>query len=117
MTKAEFAQGWKLLLVQPWGWRYRGLDANGQPTQEAALQLDFYYNKLSWASPQAWQEVATRFAEGEEWPSIMVLNQALRHINSRFVPTLPPTTRGREAPSISEIEARKILARMGITLP
>lgn len=116
MTHAEFAQGWKLLIVQPWGWRYRSLDAAGVPTAETKLQMEFYYDKLKWMAPEAWQEVAALFAQGEEWPSIGALNTAARQVNHKYVKALPPSP-SAAAPSIDEAKAREILKRLGITLP
>jgi hypothetical protein len=93
MTKSEFAKGWKLLILQPWGWRYRGLDEQGRPTAESKAQMEFYYAKLQWATPEAWQHVVeTIFAQGEEWPSVKAINQSLLHLNARFVKALPAPT-------------------------
>lgn len=89
MTQAEFAKGWKLLILQPWGWRYRSLDAQGKPTEESMTQMEFYFSKLKWAHPEAWWKVADTYAQGDEWPSVSVLQQALRHLNGRYVRALP----------------------------
>lgn len=116
MTQSEFAQGWKLLILQPWGWRYRALDQDGKPTSEAQLQLQFYFDKLQWLTGAAWLEVATLFAQGDEWPSLSALQTAGRQTNARYVKTLPPSP-AADPPTIGEQEARAILKRLGITLP
>jgi hypothetical protein len=101
MTQAEFAKGWKLLLLQPWGWRYGRLTDQGQPTEEAKTQMEFYYDKLKWAHPEAWWKVAELYAQGKEvkedkkgsregqWPSVWELRMALQQINHQYVRTLP----------------------------
>lgn len=85
MTKQEFVQGWKLLIMQPWGWRYKRVTDTGEPTQESMNQLLFYYDKLKWAHPNAWVKVAEVFAQESEWPSVKMLNTALQHENKRYV--------------------------------
>lgn len=85
MTQAEFAKGWKLLVLQPWGWRYRSLTDQGGMTEETKTQMEFYYDKLKWAHPAAWMKVADLFAQGEEWPSVQALKVALQNINTRYV--------------------------------
>ena len=91
MTNFEFVKGWKLLILQPWGWLYRGLTEQGQPTEEARTQMEFYYDKLKWAHPEAWWKVAELYAQGKEekedkkgnklnqWPSVWELQTALGH--------------------------------------
>ena len=78
-----------MLILQPWGWRYRGMTDQGHPTEESTAQLEFYYAKLKWAQGEAWMNVAERFAEGEKWPSVQELRQALQHINVKYVQALP----------------------------
>ena len=112
MTQAEFARGWKLLILQPWGWRYRGLDAQGRPTEEARAQLEVYFAKLQWAHPTAWLHVADLYAQGNEWPSVTDLLRALRQVNGRFVTALPKPT---EEPSDGmPDEVRSMLDRIGV---
>ena len=94
MPMGLFAKGWKLLLLQPWGWRYRGLVEDPQTKKliasaEADTQMHFYYRELKWAQSEAWMDVALRFARGEKWPSVNELQLALRHVNSRYVKALP----------------------------
>ena len=101
MTRGEFAKGWKLLILQPWGSLYRGLTDQGQPTEEAQTQMEFYYDKLKWAHPEAWWRVAALYAQGKEektdkkghkvnpWPSVWELRTALQHINHEYVRMLP----------------------------
>ena len=88
MTQAEFSKGWKLLILQPWGWRYRSLTEQGAMTEETKTQMEFYYAKLKWAQGPAWWHVAADHAQGEEWPSLNALNKALQVINQRFVPAI-----------------------------
>ena len=101
MTKAEFARGWKLLILQPWGWTYRSLTEHGVPTEESRAQMEFYFDSLKWAHPDAWIRIATLFAEGrpkvdlhgkkvDQWPSVWELRTALQQINHQYVRTLPP---------------------------
>jgi hypothetical protein len=94
MPMGLFAKGWKLLLLQPWGWRYRGLVEDPQTKElvasaEASAQMEFYYGKLRWAQGDAWLDVAARFAEGDKWPSVHELRMALQHINGKYIKALP----------------------------
>lgn len=113
MTQAEFAQGWKLLINQPWGWRYRTL-TDGKPSEESRLQLELYYSKLHWATAQAWFDVVNLYVEGTEWPSIQALKQSLQQVNPRYVKTLSGPVRNDGHVSISEDDAKAILARFGV---
>lgn len=97
MPKGDFSQGWKLLILQPWGWRYRGLVEDAQtgrmvPSEEAKTQMNFYYDKLKWAQPGAWMAVAELFAQGDDWPSVNELKAALMHLNAKYVTALPQPT-------------------------
>jgi hypothetical protein len=85
MTKPEFLAGFKLLLIQPWGWRYNQIGHDGKPTPDALAQMEFYYTELSWAHPQAWAQVARTYAKGEKWPSVQELLTWLRHVNVHYV--------------------------------
>ena len=91
MTEAEFARGWRLLVLQPWGWRYNQVK-NGKPTQDSIEQLDFYYRKLGWADADSWYRVADLFAAGKEWPSIDELKQSLKSSGAKNVGYMPPNT-------------------------
>lgn len=114
MTQAEFAQGWKLLILQPWGWRYGRLDAQGRPTEESRAQLEFYFAKLQWAHPAAWMKVADLYAQGNEWPSVRDMAQALRNVNSQFVQALPkPRASSDDLPKGMPAEVRSIVDRIG----
>lgn len=95
MTKQEFVKGWRLLIMQPWGWRYRSVTEAGEPTQESMDQLLFYYDKLKWAHPGAWLKVAELYAQEAEWPSVKALNTALHHENQRYVRGIEDKTRER----------------------
>jgi hypothetical protein len=85
MTQHEFAQGWKLLILQPWGARYRTLTKEGQPSEESRTQLEFYYDKLKFGSAEAWRKTAELFASGEKWPSVNELRETLSHFNRQVV--------------------------------
>ena len=105
-----FGKGWKLLLLQPWGWRYRGMVEDPVTKQmtvseEAKTQMEFYYSKLKWATGAAWMEVAQRFAEGEKWPSVQELRLALQHVNGKYVKALPEPAPQYE-PMPEEVRAR-----------
>ena len=104
MTKAEFARGWKLLILQPWGWTYRSLTEHGVPTEESRAQMEFYFDSLKWAHPDAWIRIATLFAEGrpkvdlhgkkvDQWPSVWELRISLQAINHEYVQALPAPSR------------------------
>jgi hypothetical protein len=105
VTQFEFAKGWKLLILQPWGWRYRSLTAEGQPTEESRTQLAFYYDKLKWAHPEAWFKTASLFAEGKEWPSVSELRASLQSLNPRYVPALTDRSKCKSEPPPPEAQA------------
>jgi len=97
MPMGVFAKGWKLLILQPWGWRYRGLVEDPQtgqmvPSEEAKTQMQFYYDKLKWAQGAAWMQVAEVYAQGKDWPSVQELKTALQHVNAKHVKALPQPT-------------------------
>lgn len=97
MSKGEFSQGWKLLILQPWGWRYRGLVEDPQtgqmvPSEESKAQMNFYYDKLKWAQAAAWMHVAEVYAQGKDWPSVQELKTALQHVNGKYIKALPRPT-------------------------
>ena len=111
MTQAEFVQGWKLLIIQPWGWRYNQMDQNGQPTSATKQQMEFYFDKLKWAHPEAWLEVVDLFARGDKWPSVDELTQTLRQVNSKYARDLQkPEPRWEPMPD----EVRAQLQRLGV---
>ena len=111
MTQGEFSAGWKLLILQPWGWRYRSLTRDGTPSAESKTQLEFYYHKLQWAHPDAWMTVADLFAQGDDWPSVKALQQALKTVNPRHVTSLTDRTRDTAGPPPPEVLA--LLQRIG----
>lgn len=94
MTREEFLAGWTLLLMQPWAWRFNQVGKNGMPTGDALGQLDLYFQKVRRADPNAWLEVARRFAEGEKWPSAQEIYQSLISVNSKYVRALPEPESG-----------------------
>lgn len=89
MNQAEFIKGWTLLILQPWGWRYRSMTADGRPSEESRQQLEFYYDKLKWAEAKAWWTITELYAQGTEWPSVSALKTALHQVNARFIKALP----------------------------
>ncbi len=94
MTRQEFKAGWRLLLLQPWGWRYNQA-RDGQPTAEAVAQL----------------AVARLYAEGKEWPSVAELRTSLALEQPRHVAALPDRSRQQGVPMPDEVRA--LLARIG----
>jgi hypothetical protein len=104
LSQADFAKGWRLLVLQPWGWRYNRIDeATGRPTHEAAAQMEFYYGKLNWAQPAAWWAVADLFAQGSAWPSVTELKQALQVENPRHVVAVTDQRRAQGEPMPPEV--------------
>lgn len=114
MTQAEFARGWKLLIVQPWGWRYNKLDERGNITEESKTQLEFYYEELHRAHPEAWLFVAKTHARGDGWPSVNELQATLTSIHHRYVKALPKPKSGADA---CPPEVREKLAKIGVKVP
>ena len=112
MTQGEFAKGWKLLILQSWGWRYRSLTPNGQPTEESKTQMEFYYESLKWAHREAWLKVASDYAQGNEWPCLSDLRQSLSVINRHFVKAITNAST-QELVTMPE-EVRQQLARLGL---
>lgn len=89
MTRPDFIRGWKLLVLQPWGWRYNQLTPAGRPTDDALAQLEFYFAALSWADGEAWLKVAKLYAAGKDWPCLNDLSASLRVVHLQFVRALP----------------------------
>lgn len=107
MSQADFAFGWRLLIIQPWGWRYNQTDSTGRPTVEAKTQLEFYYDKLKWAQPKAWWKVAEMYAQGKEWPNLSDLQRSLSTANSQCLPAVTDARPGVPMPE----EVRAALER------
>ena len=99
MTKEEFLRGYMLLVVQPWGKRYH-LDS-----QEGQLQSELYYRNVSWASAEAWAHVSEVYAQGEKWPPLFDLKQALRHHMPRRI-ALPAPAQGVSCAMPEEVRKR-----------
>lgn len=72
MTGEQFARGWALLTIQPWGKLYRGQGP------EATIQAELYYRHVDKANPIVWQAVCESAAMGERWPSLSDLKTALQ---------------------------------------
>lgn len=109
MTKAEFLQGWKLLVLQDWAGRFNRIGTDGKPTPDALAQLEFYFETLSWAHPKAWLKVARAFAAGNAWPCLNDLNAALRNANGEFVQAVADHRPGVPMPP----EVREMIERLG----
>lgn len=115
MNQAEFIKGWTLLILQPWGWRYRSMTADGRPSEESKQQLEFYFNKLQWAEAKAWWQVAELYAQGTEWPSVSALKTALQQVNARFVKALPaPEPLHEPMPDEVRDKIRTLTAHMSV---
>lgn len=114
MTQAEFSRGWKLLILQPWGARYRTVTTDGRPTEESKTQLEFYYDKLKFGSAEAWWKVAQLYAQGEKWPSLNELRDSLLHLNRQCMPAIPgPKVQGEGMPD----KVREMIFKVGKTMP
>ena len=64
MTREEFAKGWLLLIVQPWGRRY------AEDTDTARTQSEFYYHQVKDIAALDWWRVCEVIASGSLWPSV-----------------------------------------------
>lgn len=115
MTQAEFSKGWKLLILQPWGWRYRSMTEQGGMTEETKAQLEFYHDKLKWAHGEAWLKVASDYAQGNEWPSLSDLLRSLSVINRHYVKAITETSTQERIPMPEEVRLK--LARLGVGQP
>lgn len=118
MTQHDFAQGWKLLIVQPWGKLYRSLTDEGQMSEEAKIQMQFYYEKLKFAHKDAWIKTAELYAEGAKWPSLSEVRDTLSMFHRRCVTALTDQSQTTDRVPMPE-EIRKKLQEGGIlnTMP
>lgn len=78
MPKEQFIRGWNLLIAQPWGKRY-GTMQDSAAAKTAATQLAFYYKKLGAYPVEAWLGACELFAQGDHWPNVDEIRQALNH--------------------------------------
>lgn len=108
MSREDFGKGWRLLIIQPWGWRYNQTEADGRPSHAAREQLEFYYDRLKWADARAWLSVARLYAQGEEWPSLQALQRSLRQVHAQLHPVLTDQRPGDPMPD----EVRERLSRL-----
>ncbi len=114
MTQTEFMKGWTLLILQPWGWRYRGMTQDGRPSEESKLQLEFYFDKLKSVEASAWWHVASLHAQGDAWPSVREIKISLNQTHGRFIAALPaPDAVPEEMPDAVRAMIRAITQRMG----
>lgn len=109
MTREEFIQGWSLLVMQPWGWRYNQIGQDGRPGGDSLMQLNLYFESLKWADTQAWCKVAKVFARSEKWPSANELRESLRSVNDDFVRAVPAHVEYVEMPD----EVRAMVEKIG----
>lgn len=109
MSREEFTRGWRLLIIQPWGWRYNQTEADGRPTYAAREQLEFYYDRLKWAAGEVWLQVAKSYAHGDEWPSLNALILSAKQVQAQYRPALTDQRPGDPMPD----EVRAILERIG----
>lgn len=109
MSREEFLRGWRLLIIQPWGWRYNQTEADGRPAFAAREQLEFYFDRLKWAHGDVWMRVATSYAHGDEWPSLNALILSARQVHAQMRPALTDQRPGDPMPA----GVRAILERLG----
>lgn len=114
MTQADFAKGWRLLIIQPWGWRYNQTDHQGRPTRDAQTQLEFYYNQLHWADSRAWWKTCEQYAQGKEWPSVSELRQAVQHLQRQVLRSIRDTRKDEGEPMPDDVRA--MIDRLGRSL-
>lgn len=109
MTGEQFARGWAILTVQPWGKLYRGQGP------EATIQAELYYKHLRKANPQVWLTVCESSASGEKWPSLSELKTALTLSHGWEQDGQRQLT---HAPEFAECpaEVREKLARLGVNV-
>ena len=105
MTKAEFLKPYLLLVLQPWGRRY------DLRTPEGQAQVEFYFSKLGWAHPKAWEKTVDLYAQGKEWPSVTELKRSLQHVNGQYVRAIGDD-RKRRSEQMPE-KVREMLEKIG----
>lgn len=108
MTQQEFAKGWKLLILQPWGKPYRGITEEGQMTEEAKTQMQFYYEKLKYGHPDAWIKTAELYAEGKGWPSLSDVRETLSMFHRRCVVALTDQSKTTDRVPMPEAIRKKL---------
>lgn len=106
MTKEEFLKPYLLLVFQPWGRKY------DLRTPEGQVESEFYYSKLAWAHPNAWEKTVDLYAQGKEWPSVSELKHSLQQINSQYVKAIRDD-RTRLAEPMPE-KVREMLEKIGV---
>lgn len=116
MTQQEFAKGWKLLILQPWGKLYRGVTEEGQMTEEALTQMQFYYDKLKFAHKDAWMKTAEMYAEGKQWPSVSEVRDTVTIYHRRCVVAVTDQSKTTDRIPMPE-DIRKKLQEGGILKP
>ena len=76
------------------------------------MQLEFYFDKLKWAHPEAWRKVSSTYAEGEKWPSVNELRESLLAMNRYYVTAIAHRQEDDLVPMPEELRAR--LVTMGL---
>jgi hypothetical protein len=77
MTREEFAKGWILLTVQPWGKRYAGTDG------AATVQSELYYTRFGQTNPYVWRACCELYSSGDHLPSMDELRQTIANNTPR----------------------------------
>jgi len=91
MTEVEFNAGWRLLLLQPWAYRYKAINEFGELSSDAHEQRLFYFEQLKACDGKAWLRIAKEYAKGKEWPALDTLKRSLSSVVSRSTESLDPT--------------------------
>lgn len=108
MTRDEFMHGWALLTAQPWGRIY---DGRLEP-EKAQIQFELYYERLAFASPQAWIDTVKLFAGGSEWPPLNDLRQSLSGRHQHETNRLPAPRIPTEIDMDTQRKAEATISRL-----
>ena len=108
MTREEFTHGWIFLTTQPWGAIY---DGRLEP-DKARIQFELYYERLSYAHPQAWLRTAKLFAAGAQWPALDAIRQSLSQCNQSFRPALPTPQPTSDLTTEEQADCEATLSRL-----
>lgn len=90
MNQVEFNAGWRLLLYQPWAYRYKSVNEFGELSSESKGQSEFYFESLKGASGDEWIRICKEHAKGKEWPSIDTLKRSLSSVKTYASRALDP---------------------------
>ena len=70
MTPHEFMEGWKYLVLQPWGEAYDNYYFTSTTSETANVQYHHYYQALKWVDRYIWKAIAKHYAGGSTWPEL-----------------------------------------------